>query len=242
MSKPWLPEAWGLVTIQLSFFLYLGLYLPQLFHNIIRRSTHGLSWLMHLLMITSALCDVGYSLGLAMPWQYYTISGFGLGLLAVQHLQFGLYNRQRLPHFYTPVTAGLVVMGGAITISLQNRGAHQLIYLLLGYASMSGWLIAMVPQVRANSRLKSTEGLSLGFVLIGLFGLSCDTISAYSLNWALPNKIGTPVSVLLRLVLLAQFFYYRKSRAAAPPALGLASVARSLPPATPLLGSAHTPS
>ena len=82
--------------------------------------------------------------------------------------------------------------------------------MMLGYCSLLTWLSASLPQLAENRRLQSTEGLSFSFVLLGLLAMSCDTISAYSLNWALPNKLGAPISVLLQAALLVQFGVYRR--------------------------------
>lgn len=86
--------------------------------------------------------------------------------------------------------------------------------MFFGYIGTTAWLLNSLPQIIVNWRLQSTAGLSLLFVVIGLLAMLCDTVSAYSLGWGLPNKIGGPISVSCQAALLFQFWRYRKGSVA----------------------------
>lgn len=207
----------GSLTLQISFGLYLCMIATQIFHNIKRRSITGLSWIMHVVLLSSYVCDIGYALGTYMPWQYYSISLAGAGMLSIQHFQFWRYRTGRAPRSYFYVTSGLLVLLVIILSRLAHRAAHQQLFTLLGFVSVLGWNGADLPQLFVNRRLRSTAGLALPYVLLGILGISCDILTAYGLNWGLPNKIGAPVSLCLKLTLLAQFWLYRQSPSSAKP-------------------------
>lgn len=173
---------------------------------------------MHVIMLSSYICDIGYGMGTYMPWQYYSISFAAAGMLSIQHLQFWRYRRGHAPRSYVPFTCGLLLLLLIIVGHLCNRAAHQPLFTFLGFVSVLGWNGADLPQLFVNRRLRSTEGLALPYVLFGILGICCDIISAYGLNWGLPNKIGAPVSLCLKLILLLQCWLYRQSPSLAKPA------------------------
>lgn len=199
----------GQYTLQISFVLYLSMLVAQNIHNLRRRSTLGLSWVMHVIMLTSYVCDIGYGLGTSLPWQYYSISLTGAAMLALQHFQFWYFRPRQAPRSYVYVTIGLLALLGLVLSRLLDRAAHQQFFTLLGFVSVLGWNGSDLPQLIVNRRLRSTQGLALPFVMLGILGISCDIISAYGLDWGLPNKIGAPVSFCLKMLLLYQFWRYR---------------------------------
>lgn len=199
----------GSISVNLSFLLYMFMLAPQLVLNIRRQALHGLSWGMHLLLLVSAICDACYAIDRGMPWQYYSVSFILISILGFQHAQYVRYHRDSLPLLYRPVTIALgmfVVVAGGLLASHTVRW----LFPIFGYVSMVGYLVASVPQIITNRRLRSTEGVALSFVLLQTGGLCCDAISAYSLNWGLPNKIGAPASLSLQAMLLTQFVLYRR--------------------------------
>jgi hypothetical protein len=127
----------------------------------------------------------------------------------MQHFQFWRYQRRELPPFYRASSVALLLFCLFAAILLRINRASWL-FILFGYIAMSGYFGASVPQILINRRLRSTDGVALSFVLLMAGGLCCDIVSAYSLNWSLPNKIGAPASLLLQLLLLRQFWTYRR--------------------------------
>jgi uncharacterized protein with PQ loop repeat len=196
------------VSLQLSFVLYMFMLFPQILLNFSRHGLYGLSWGMHMILLISSICDLFYALSQKMPWQYYMVAVVSIGTLSTQHFQFWRYHRRNLPPFYRGSTVVLILFGLFATVLLRTHRESWL-FSLYGYIAMGGYFSASVPQILINRRLRSTAGVALSFVLLLTGGLCCDIISAYSLNWGLPNKIGAPAALLLQFMLLRQFWMYR---------------------------------
>lgn len=163
---------------------------------------------MHIILLISSICDLFYALSRNMPWQYYMVAVVSICTLSTQHFQFWRYHRRNLPPFYRTGTVLLILLGLFETVLLRTSRESWLLS-LCGYIAMAGYFSASLPQILINRRLRSTAGVSLSFVLLLAGGLCCDIVSAYSLNWGLPNKIGGPASLLLQFILLRQFWIYR---------------------------------
>lgn len=161
-----------------------------------------------MILLISSICDLFYALSRNMPWQYYMVAAVSIGTLSTQHFQFWRYHRRELPPFYRLGTTALILFGLFATVLLRTSRECWL-FSLCGYIAMTGYFIASVPQILINRRLRSTAGVALSFVLLLAGGLCCDIVSAYSLDWGLPNKIGAPASLLLQFILLRQFWIYR---------------------------------
>ena len=83
----------GNIALNISFAIYLVLYLPQVIYNFRRRSTAGLSFLMHIILIIGYIADMMYGFGRHMQLQYRLVSIIGLVCLSVQHIQIGYYEK-----------------------------------------------------------------------------------------------------------------------------------------------------
>nr|GAT60257.1 predicted protein [Mycena chlorophos] len=80
---------------------------------------------------------------------------------------------------------------------------------VLGYVSISCWIIVYSPQIWENYALQSGEGLSVLFVLVWLLGDICNLIGA-ALAHLLPTVIIIAVYyTLCDCVLMTQIYYYR---------------------------------
>ena len=87
----------------------------------------------------------------------------------------------------------------------------------LGYAAQGLLLLSAAPQIITNAQLRSTAGVAAWFVGLQALGLVADTITSFSLNFGLPNKLGAPAALLQQLILLAQFARYRRPPTPAAP-------------------------
>jgi hypothetical protein len=197
-------------TLYISFVLYVSLLLPQVFYNLKRRSVDGLSWGMHLLLITSYIFDIGFSVGTLMPWQYYAIPMTEVPILMVQHVQFKVYRREYQPRGYVIITISLLLLAITMIALLSRRAQYAYLFPLFGFVSLTGWSIANIPQIILNFRSRSTEGLVVSYAFVSCIAHSSDIISAYGLNWGIPIKIGSPFAFLLGLILISQYYYYRQ--------------------------------
>ncbi|MDX1919554.1 MAG: PQ-loop repeat-containing protein [Candidatus Caenarcaniphilales bacterium] len=201
----------GNFTLNISTFLYLVYLLPQLFHNRLVEHIKKLSLLTHSILFSAYILDLVYAFGRSMPWQYKLVSCIGLVCLLVQHFQF-LHFSSALPTIDRKVLKALTflfLIGLAVGIYLVcSNQLSKSTLVLLGSISQIGWLTYVFPQIYKNYVLKSGEGLSLYFILFILLITLCDTLSAWFLDWDLPNKIGSPLSFGVKLILLLQFFKY----------------------------------
>ncbi|KAJ1947270.1 putative vacuolar membrane transporter for cationic amino acids [Kickxella alabastrina] len=82
---------------------------------------------------------------------------------------------------------------------------------IFGYISFACWLCVLMPQLWLNYKRKSSEGLSLGFILMWLAGDFTDWYGAYVGRLLLPAILIALYFVITDVVLLAQMFIYRKS-------------------------------
>ncbi len=71
-------------------------------------------------------------------------------------------------------------------------------------------VLNFVPQIFKNIKLKSTEALSVWFIALAVIAIICDIISAWTLNWDYPSKIGPPLQLIAKFMILYQMYYYRQ--------------------------------
>jgi len=214
----------GQVSLDISTGAYLIWFLPQLFLNFKRHSTHGLSLSMHGLLCVGYLCDLVYGFGLGMQWQYRLITGIGLMSLCIQNYQFlkygilkeGNHEKSRIKNIYfiflNLIFLSLIIF--ALHILIFSKSAHSFyprsFYDDLGMVANICWFTYMIPQIIKNYFSKSTLGLSPYFVLIALFLNLCDSTSAWALDWDYPSKIGPMTAFAKNLILIFQVGYYAK--------------------------------
>jgi uncharacterized protein with PQ loop repeat len=202
----------GNIALNISFIVYLVLYLPQVIHNLRRKSTNGLSFLMHALLVIGYIADMMYGFGRHMQLQYRLVSVIGLICLGFQHFQIGYYQKPTANYIIATVLL-LGFLGYALyAIIGPALPAHE--YINAGYIAWAVGVVYTLPQVWKNYRFSSALGVSLLFIIFDIISSSCDSISAWCLNWDLPSKIGSPIEVALGFVLLIQTLYFvKKDRA-----------------------------
>jgi len=213
------PAVIGSISLNISFVLYLSLLAPQLFHNYTYRNTQHLSWGMHYAMFTSYIFDLLYGFGRHMQWQYKTVTIIGLICLTVQHIQIyrysGFTSKQQQHYWWS--TGLLISLFISVVIGWGFFNLSPTIFIGAGAMAQIGWLIYVIPQIFKNHRIQSTAGISVYFVLLLIFLATCDTISAWTLGWDWPNKYGTPVGIILRLILLYQFYMFARTTVVSTP-------------------------
>jgi uncharacterized protein with PQ loop repeat len=205
-------ETIGKIVLNVSFCLYLVLLLPQLLHNLLLKKTKSLSLAMHSILFAAYLTDWIYAFGREMPLQYKLVTVIGLSCLLIQHFQFYLQQKNEANFIknYFFITTLLTLTFFVGIFGLINKIFNLKHLLLLESVSQVGWLSYLLPQIFINWRIKSIKGISLYFVLIAFFITISDSICAWTLNWDLPLKLGSPILFLIKLVLLGQFLLYRK--------------------------------
>jgi len=200
-------ETLGNLTLNLAFVLYLIVYVPQIRHN--TNSTHlaQLSTSLHILLMTSFVLDLIYGFLKPLPWQYRAVSMVALSLLGVQQLQLMQLARKRghvvlfknLSFFALSL---VLILAGFFYFDTRFYSSKSIF--LIGWLSRIGFLSYTVPQIIQNHRLNSAQALSTTFLSLSLFLSLLDLTSAWCLDWGWPNKLGTPFTISLTLILLWQ--------------------------------------
>lgn len=195
----------GNITLNISFVLHLILYFPQVLHN--RKSKHiqYLSINMHLNLFLSYFLDIFYGFGVRMPWQYKVVSIVGFSLLIIQYIQliFHLNNngKQNIARVHM-----LVLAACTYCVYYFFKYKHASItmehVLLAGYISKVSYIISVIPQIIKNWQVKNSDGVNVYFILFSITITSFDTITAWTLDWAWPNKLTSPIMVCMFITML----------------------------------------
>ena len=82
---------------------------------------------------------------------------------------------------------------------------------LIGSIARLCSLTYCLPQVVKNRMLKSTHAISIRFIVLNLMLAILDTASAWCLNWGWPNKLASPLTVLIMSAMLVQVRHYSAS-------------------------------
>jgi len=202
----------GQISLNISATIYLIWFVPQIFLNFKRKDVKGLSILMHSILCIGYLCDLMYGFGREMQWQYKMVTIVGLLSLSVQHYQFFRYGLQQLNYrrIYTILSLVCILLLGYIIFTIPLNYHSKNFYDAAGMIANLAGITYMLPQIVKNHTNASTVGLSLSFIMLGIFLKSCDILSAYSLDWDYPSKIGPAVSLMGSLILVGQVIYFTR--------------------------------
>lgn len=197
----------GTIALNVSFLIYLVLYLPQVIHNLRRGSTQGLSFMMHTILVAGYIADLMYGFGRDMQWQYRIVDIAGLVCLSIQHIQIGYY--EKLNKRYIAVT--LLLLGFFVyALYAMTHPLSASVYIHAGLIAWATGVVYTLPQIWQNHRFASVMGVSMLFVFFDILCSLCDTISAWCLNWDYPSKFGSPMECILGIFLLFQVCYCYK--------------------------------
>lgn len=200
----------GNVALDISTAMYLSYYIPQLWHNRQVHNLRELSIQFHLILLLAYITDLIYGFGMSMPWQYRLVSAVGTCYLIFQHIQlWRLYYQDRR---FQGLTIGVIAIVMTSFVLIVSVKLPVNVYLGLEYFSQLFGIVYTLPQLIRNFNLSSADSLSIFFILMNLVSAVCDNLSSWLLAWPLPNKIGAGIRVLLVVVLMLQWFYYRLSK------------------------------
>lgn len=202
----------GEISLNISTAIYIIWFIPQLKLTFTRKNTSGLSLLMHSILMLGYIADLMYGFGRHLPIQYRMVTMIGLCSLLIEHYQFARYGLKTLTEkrLYLSISLGFLMLFFAVLYNIFVDVHSKTYYNVAGFVSMICWLAFMWPQIIKNFVNKSTQGLSTGFVYLSVITSICDIISAYALNWALPSKIGAPIGMIKKSILLSQCYYYKE--------------------------------
>ncbi|MBA3535798.1 MAG: hypothetical protein H0T84_04190 [Tatlockia sp.] len=201
----------GSISLNISFILYLILYIPQIIHNQKSANISQLSLSLHLLLYSSYLFDLCYGFSNQLPWQYKTVSIIGLSLVSVQHLQliqFFIMNQCRLLANLSIAILMVALIGLYYFFKFELGSVPYQTTLILGTAARVTGLIYCLPQIIKNKTSKSAKALSAQFICLNLTLALLDTISSWCLDWGWPNKLSAPITFIMMIILLTQIKKY----------------------------------
>lgn len=203
------PTTLGNITLNTAFMLYLIVYVPQIRHNKNKHHLAELSISLHMIIITSFVLDLLYGLLKPLPWQYRAVSIVALGTLSIQQMQLMRLAQQRSQilllaalSFFCFSLVLLLTLTSIFYFDTLSSSSNTV--LLIGWVSRIGFLSYIVPQIIKNHRMNSAKALSTAFLSLSLFLSLLDLTSAWCLDWGWPNKLGTPLTITLTLILLWQ--------------------------------------
>lgn len=179
--------------------LYLGVYVPQIRHNRHTSQIQHLSLGMHFCLYFAYMLDLIYGFANNLPWQYQTVSIFGLSLLVLQHCQL----LQRISHTKTHLfflASTLMLIMGILKYACLSTPTLTFI----GYSSRALFLFCLIPQGVKNHRQHTALAISSHYLYLSLILSLCDLISAWCLDWGWPNKLAPPLTMSVTLFLLRQ--------------------------------------
>lgn len=190
----------GILTLNIAFVLHLILYIPQVLHN--RESEHiqYLSVKMHLNLFLCYFLDIFYGFGNNMQWQYRTVSIVGFSLLMIQYMQIIYYlsthGKQKVARIHILFLASTIYCVYYFFKYLHASIALEQV-LIAGYISKILFIISTIPQMIKNWQVKSTKGVNTHFILFNITIASLDTVTAWTLDWAWPNKLTSPIMICM---------------------------------------------
>lgn len=196
----------GEISLNCSFILYLLMFVPQIYHNY--KSPHIASYSlgMHYILYSSLWLDLVYGFSSGFQWQYKTVSVIGVLLLTIQHLQLTASFLTKKEWPWLIINLVYLVMFTYATFYFFNTIHHltERPTAVIGYTSRLGFLLYSLPQIIKNRRTISAQAISITFVHLSLLLACLDTISAWCLDWGWPNKLASPLTIILLLILLMQ--------------------------------------
>ena len=197
----------GEMSLNISFLIYLIVYLPQITHNRKLNNIKDLSLGLHVLLYMGYLLDLFYGFAHNLPWQYKVVSSVGCVCLFTQQLQLIRYtfvvrnfNLLKTNLLFLFVPLGLI---GYFFYNQPFDFSENFIS-ALGYSSRFCFLTYLLPQLIKNYRLQTSNAISLSFISLNCLLSFLDLISSWCLHWGWPNQIGAPVMMLLMLILFRQ--------------------------------------
>lgn len=205
----------GSVSLNISFVIYLIVYIPQIIHNQKVTNLVQLSLWLHLLLYVSYAFDLLYGFSSHLPWQYKTVSVVGLSLVSIQHAQLTRLFINK-PLLFQSIGFVCVFIMMAIVIFCFFICYHGTVNpqttLVFGSIARFCGFIYCLPQLIKNAYLKTSAAISTPFIYLNLSLALLDTISAWCLDWGWPNKLAAPASIFLMMVMLWQIKHYGSKR------------------------------
>jgi hypothetical protein len=202
----------GMISLNLSFVLYLIVYIPQILHNRDQVHLQNLSSGMHGLLFIGLFLDLFYGFSNDFQWQYKTVSIVSLSVLGIQHLQLThlMWQQKQLKKLISFLC--VLTLSALILVHFFTHLHHhvsQPLTLMMGYISRTCCLLYALPQILKNTKLSHRSSISPSYILINMVLIFLDTVSSWCLDWGWPNKLSTPIAWVFMMILYRQQTHQR---------------------------------
>lgn len=213
MSESYTSYILGLISL----FFYSIVYLPQFILIYKTKSSNGISiWMLILWTQADALSLFG-TLLLYLPSSFIIIGWYHF-LVGVVLIKFTLFYRDNFKKNHIEnYSAFIFVLANiitGITLNIIIKEKYSEVGSVLGWVTMTFYLVGRFPQLYMNWYRKSTEGLSLlmyVFTIIGnSFYIGVIIASPYYLMENIPWLIAGSISILLDIIIISQHYYYKR--------------------------------
>ena len=187
----------GQFFLNIAFVLYFILYLPQLYHNAKYQAFKSMSITMHLMLLQAYSCDLFYAIGHHMPWQYLTVSLFGLSCIFIQHSQWMMATRA----YKTFTISGCLIVLWPFSFWFFSHDAIWQ-YQIQAWVARILFILHFLPQIIKYHQNKSPRNaINMSYLGLSISLSSCDLLSAWFLHWEMANLWGSFLSLGLKLYL-----------------------------------------
>lgn len=192
-SYTWL----GTLSLNLSFYLYLCGYLPQVLHNYRHKHLRALSLGLHFSLYLAYSLDLLYGFLQHLPWQYKTVSFVGYTLLTAQHVQLmSVFWQDRRFYPWCGLFCFLIITLGTLVIYCVHFPTYTSSSIArIGYISRGLFFVYLIPQLLKHKT--HLQAISLTYLRLSLVLAILDGLSAWCLDWGWANRLAPPVTISL---------------------------------------------
>ena len=202
----------GEISLDISFFLYVFLYVPQCIRNIRYKRLNDMSLGFHALLLIASTADFYYGFGRIDQWQYRVVTVVMFVLVFAQHIQL-FYYRQ----YFKYGLAKLIILSIVIVImflflvpTLDHPERWMFLFVGMGWLERACDFAYCIPQFIKNKQIHRADAISPTFLMLAMLTAICDSISAWCFNWGPSSLYGAPISIVLHGALLIQWYYGTK--------------------------------
>lgn len=199
----------------LSLIFYSIVYLPQFVLIYKKKSSKGISiWMLILWTQADALSLFGTIL-MHLPVNFMVMSWYHF-LVGVILINFVLFYREQLGKLEMYISTVFIVINilTGILLIVFIKTSYDLIGMSISWVTMSLYIIGRFPQIYENYKTKTTEGLSLLmyiFTMLGnLFYIGVIFSTPEYLDKNIPWLISSLISILLDIIIILQYYYYKR--------------------------------
>lgn len=189
--------------------LYVLCFVPQVFTNIERKSTDGLSNTTIFIYFYGYLIEILYAFFLNLPMALKVMIPAGAGVagtLVAQRMYYEANHRRRRTALVIYATAMSVI------VALGLLGRHHPIFVgnLAGWIGSCMWLIYQIPQVAKVHRTRSVAGFNFFFILIAITAAVIEVTSGIIIPLPAQSVFNGCRGLLFCGIFIWQFSLYHK--------------------------------